>query len=140
MQILKRIKSSKLEIKIENSIESIQYKINEDKILEIQERFYNSLKEDEVCIEIDKNSFYDESGLEISKPRRINIANVIWRFHKNDKNPFPSNPHGHSFNNKQVLNPYTGEIINRNNNKIIKKLKKKQLLFVQKELKRFKLL
>ena len=53
--------------------------------------------------------------------------NTKWIWHKNDADDFPSIPHLHNEDNPTcVMNIYTGEIINKNTNKIISILNNKQ--------------
>ena len=55
-----------------------------------------------------------------------------WNFHKNDADPNPSTPHGHSGRNK--LNPYTGEVFDASTGKIVYNLRKKALIKILKAL------
>lgn len=55
-----------------------------------------------------------------------------WNFHKNDADPNPSTPHGHCGRNK--LNPYTGEVVDALTGKIVRNLRKKDLIKILKML------
>lgn len=72
---------------------------------------------------------------------RIKIIEVLiktrgdfWTFHKNDNDPFPSEPHGHNKETGEKLDPYTGTIYSKEN-KPKRKLGHRQLYLVQKKLK-----
>lgn len=77
-----------------------------------------------------------EHGIEpfLQKKHQIKVNNSIWRLHKNDKDPFPSNPHLHCTESPRKLNPQTGEIFIRR--KKIGTLTKKHLYKVQVDLKK----
>ena len=71
-----------------------------------------------------------------SQPPKISFVvkskNENWEFHKNDVDPSPSTPHGH-FKDKK-LNPYTGEVFDVKNKKLLEIIGKKQLIAILKAL------
>ena len=44
----------------------------------------------------------------------IKVRGEVWRIHKNDADPFPSNPHAHNYEAGVVLHLGTGELFDRN--------------------------
>ncbi len=62
----------------------------------------------------------------------VKSKNENWKFHKNDIDPSPSTPHGH-FKDKK-LNPYTGEVFDVKNKKLLEIIGKKQLIAILKAL------
>lgn len=62
----------------------------------------------------------------------VKSKNENWKFHKNDVDPSPSTPHGH-FKDKK-LNPYTGEVFDVKNKKLLETIGKKQLIAILKAL------
>lgn len=62
----------------------------------------------------------------------VKSKNENWKFHKNDVDPSPSTPHGH-FKDKK-LNPYTGEVFDVKNKKLLEIIGKKQLIAILKAL------
>lgn len=58
---------------------------------------------------------------------KVNVFNRKWIFHPYDDDPFPSIPHGHSEDNRFVLNVETGEVIERATGAIQGKATKKEL-------------
>lgn len=64
----------------------------------------------------------------------IKTSGDIWIFHKFDKDPFPSTPHGHNKETRERLDIYTGYIYDHNKN-IVRKLNKKYLFYIQNRLK-----
>lgn len=59
---------------------------------------------------------------------RVKIKGEIWTIHKNDKDPFPSNPHAHNYSFGYKLHLGTGELFENNNKPLNKKITKKHLL------------
>lgn len=57
------------------------------------------------------------------------MKGMLWTFNQYDKDPIPSVPHGHYGMLK--LNVYTGEIVDANTGKVIKKLSDKDLFRLQ---------
>ena len=57
----------------------------------------------------------------------------IWEIHKNDKDPFPSNPHAHNKETGEKLNLSTGEIHNIKTRQIVGKLNTKELNEIRKK-------
>lgn len=48
-------------------------------------------------VEFDSQEIYDSVTNNLEKAR-IRDKGLIWTIHKNDKDPFPSNPHAHEYN------------------------------------------
>ncbi len=84
-------------------------------------------------IEIPEEWIFDEGKSFYTQRKRIKEGNVIWCFHKYDKDPFPCTPHGHDYESNTKLNPYTGEIFDKSK-QIVRHLKKKQILYIQEHL------
>ena len=57
----------------------------------------------------------------------FNIGGEKWEFHKNDEDPCPSVPHGHSRDGKRKLDIVTGYIYDVRTNKILRKANRKEL-------------
>lgn len=59
----------------------------------------------------------------------IKSNGLIWRIHKDDKDPFPSNPHAHLLDGNRKLDLSTGLLYRRTD--IVDKIKKKDLLNIR---------
>lgn len=46
----------------------------------------------------------------------VKVKGEVWQVHKNDADPFPSNPHAHNYDAGVVLHLGTGEMFDRNRN------------------------
>ncbi len=57
----------------------------------------------------------------------VKTSGRIWRFNLNDKDTFPSTPHGHDKENGDKVNVFTGEIYNKDR-ELVSKLSQKQLM------------
>lgn len=66
----------------------------------------------------------------------IKAGGEIWVFHKYDKDPSPSTPHGHNKETGEKLDVYTGERINPITGQIQGKLKDKILEKIQDDLRK----
>lgn len=51
----------------------------------------------------------------------------IWEIHKNDKDPFPSNPHAHNIETGEKLDLNNGNIYDSRTGNVIRKMKNKDL-------------
>ena len=40
----------------------------------------------------------------------VHVGGGRWQFHQNDVDPHPSNPHGHDYDAREVLDPFSGDI------------------------------
>ena len=69
-------------------------------------------------------------GRLIIELHEVKMYGRTWRFNLNDNDPFPSKPHGHDYENGDKLNVFTGEIYNKNKQRI-GKLSIKQLKHLQ---------
>ena len=92
------------------------------------------MNEDLITIEIDE--LFDIEELNGSK-RFLEFLikkSGIWEFHKYDKDPFPSIPHGHNKEKKQKLNVYNGIIYDITTKKPIKKIRQSKMEEIRMEL------
>lgn len=88
---------------------------------------------DELIIEIDETLWErPEGGYKILE--FIIKRGGIWIFHKFDKDPFPSKPHGHNKETGEKLDVYTGLKYGPHDRKCTGKLHPAALLDVQKRL------
>lgn len=67
----------------------------------------------------------------------VKAGGEVWRVHRNDADPFPSNPHAHNAESGIKMHLGTGELFRRN--KSVGKLDCKELLRIRSELKDFTL-
>lgn len=84
----------------------------------------------------------DHSILPAQTARRLIEVTVktkgeVWRIHKNDADPFPSNPHAHNLETGLKLDMKTGELYRRTEKQDYK-VSKKDLKFINSEYKRLK--
>ena len=85
-----------------------------------------------VIEEITEDRLNEDLSYSFNK-KYLKIDGVKWQFYKGDPDPFPSSPHGHNYSkHNEKLDVYTGAIYR--NNKYIRKLGKKSLKLVQKQL------
>jgi len=87
----------------------------------------------------DKDEDFFEDGKIYIKLYDVKMNGSRWRFHKNDKDPFPSIPHGHNLETGDKMDIWTGKIYNKNNN-LTSKISNKKMLFVQAKLRGAKLI
>jgi hypothetical protein len=70
--------------------------------------------------------------------KTVKIKGEVWQVHKNDVDPFPSNPHAHNYDAGVVLDLGTGEMYDRNR-KSLGPIGCKKLLRLRDELSSFAL-
>lgn len=92
------------------------------------------MKNKEISIYVPEENDINEDGTIQIREHRIKEFGRIWKFNLNDKDTFPSQPHGHDYGNGDKLNVFTGEIYNKNGS-LIDKLKEKQLKLLKDKLK-----
>lgn len=99
--------------------------IDYDEALKLLSNFdFNTLQYE---ISIDKEIL--PSDILIRYKVRIKDNNLIWIIHKNDTDPFPSNPHAHQLSNNIKLDLRNGKCYKRK--KYIYKIRKKDLLKIR---------
>ncbi len=81
----------------------------------------------------EKDENISEDGKIYIKLYDIKMNGARWRFYKNDKDPRPSNPHGHNLETGDKMDIWTGKVYDKNNN-LIDEISSKKLLFVQSKL------
>lgn len=85
----------------------------------------------------------EESVLPPNTPRLLTEQTVkssgeVWRVHKNDSDPFPSNPHAHNLESGLALHLGTGDLYNRKR-QVVAKVGCKELLTIRGKLTGLKL-
>jgi hypothetical protein len=99
-------------------------KVSEDEI------FVSKLKDEEFLFEIHPHVFEskDSEGNYGSFIIRadMKLEGQKWRFHKNDKDPFPSKPHGHNYDRNTKLDLKTG-LIYDDKLEVVGRIKEKSL-------------
>lgn len=67
--------------------------------------------------------------------KELKAGGYTWIFHKSDKDPWPSQVHGHDYEHGLVLDAVTGQIFETTDRAEVGKLKKKELSALQKTIK-----
>ncbi|HTB07607.1 MAG TPA: hypothetical protein VK806_11705 [Bacteroidia bacterium] len=66
--------------------------------------------------------------------KQIKVHGEIWRIHKYDKDPCPSNPHGHNLETGYKLHLGNGELFNSKCKSLGKSISKKDLIAIRDQL------
>lgn len=90
--------------------------------------------EEETMLYIPAEENIDNNGYEIRTKALVKVKGEVWKVHKNDPDPFPSSPHAHNYDTGEKLHLGTGDIYKGKS--ITRKLKEKQLKFLQEQLQR----
>lgn len=69
------------------------------------------------------------SGKSLLVEKRMKVGGYIWEVHKNDIDPFPSNPHAHDVESERKLHLGSGEIFLKKNP--VGKIKDKHLMQIR---------
>jgi hypothetical protein len=91
-------------------------------------------EQDIVTIELFEPVDYTQLDGKIRLKEVFIKAGDVWEFHKYDKDPFPSSPHGHCAEKSQKLDIYTGIIYDINTRNPIRKVSQKKLLEIKQRL------
>lgn len=67
--------------------------------------------------------------------QKIKNNGEIWVIHKNDKDPFPSNPHAHNYAGGYKLHLGSGQLYDNKNNDLGQRISKKDLELIRSKLK-----
>ncbi|SFP80004.1 hypothetical protein [Parafilimonas terrae] len=83
---------------------------------------------------------FEHSILPKSVPQRLDEEEIknkgeIWVIHKNDKDPFPSDPHAHNKATGYKLHLGTGDLYSNKNKPLDKKISKKYLIAIRDKVK-----
>lgn len=94
--------------------------------------------------EVIGNIKFDHSILPEDVPQRLDEKEIkhkgeIWVIHKNDKDPFPSNPHAHNMETGYKLHLGNGELFSSKNKPLNAKISKKYLIAIRDKVKNMSL-
>ncbi len=113
-----------------DSTRVMDHELAAEQMLELLDQYPFSFPEEIGRIE------FDDSILPQDVPRVLNEEQVknngeIWVVHKNDPDPFPSNPHGHNKQTGYKLHLGNGELYSRKNKPLGQKISKTHLLAIR---------
>ena len=95
------------------------------------ERFEEAASQKLFSISLSKSIIPPGSTLLITE-KRVTVNNEIWEIHKNDVDPFPSNPHAHNYEANLKLHLGNGQLYRKRQYR--GKIKKKDLIRIREEL------
>lgn len=96
------------------------------------DEFKVSESEDKFMLTIPETSISFPDGRFLILKARIKVRGVIWEVHKNDSDPFPSNPHAHNYEDGTKLDLSNGTIYK--GRQPYKRIDSKALEVIQQEL------
>ncbi|WP_143748575.1 hypothetical protein [Chromohalobacter canadensis] len=95
---------------------------------------YRENAEPEVVDEVEFPESILPSGIPVFRTsQQVKIKGEKWVIHKNDADPFPSNPHAHNYQENLVVHLGNGMVYRRR--KHVGKLSKKKLMLLRSEIK-----
>jgi hypothetical protein len=113
----------------DNSAEVILHGLSVDDIVEAIRNYFKKVGLPVKDITLDKTVIPEEFYENLLRKANIKFAGEIWTVHKNDADPFPSNPHAHNYSDRLKLHLGTGflyrkkEQVGRISNKNLVKLR-----------------
>ena len=109
-----------------------------EQIASIVERQYRLSPPSQVIAEVELLESITPSNVPVFLVhQQVKIKGEIWVIHKNDVDPFPSNPHAHNYQNNLVVHLGNGMIYKKR--KLVGKLEKKKLSLLRSEIKNIEL-
>lgn len=69
----------------------------------------------------------DESAFRLLLEKKLKVGGCVWKFHKDDADDWPSELHGHDYDQNTVINAATGDIFDKTTRDHVGTMKKKDL-------------
>lgn len=111
--------SEQLQIPENPPLGLLDKKLTSDEIIEILKEFDFKKYHPEILSEISlEESILPDGIRRLLTEKTIKLKGEVWRIHKNDVDPFPSNPHAHNYETGVVLHLGTGELFDTNRKSI----------------------
>lgn len=114
--------------KIQSPVEIWRVKTDKEEIVHALLDFDFATFDREITVEFDVSEFMDSSSF-FHRKVGVKWDNSVWRIHKNDADPFPSNPHAHQMDQNVKLDLSTGVMYRQR--RMVGELRKKQLVEVR---------
>lgn len=112
---------------LDSSSDLLYLDLSKEKIVELLLSFDFSKYYPETLCEVELEESIVPSDIPVSLTEQtIRAKGEIWRIHKNDADPFPSNPHAHNYQKNLVAHLGNGNLYRKR--KVLGKLKKKDLI------------
>lgn len=105
--------------------EIVFQKLTSPQIIELIDSFFK--KNGIALFTIELEGIFLESNADAIKKADVKYGGAIWRVHKKDADPFPSNPHAHCYADNVKLHLGNGDLY-RNTNKLNEHIRKKDLI------------
>lgn len=112
---------------LDSSLDLLYRDLPEEKIVELLSSFDFSKYYPETLCEVELEESIVPGDIPVSLTEQtVRAKGEIWRIHKNDADPFPSNPHAHNYPKNLVAHLGNGDLYRKR--KVLGKLKKKDLI------------
>lgn len=112
---------------LDSSLDLLYRDLPAEKIIELLSSFDFRKYYPEALCEVDLEESIVPGDIPISLTEQtIRTKGEIWRIHKNDADPFPSNPHAHNYPKNLVAHLGNGDLYRKR--KVLGKIKKKDLI------------
>ena len=95
--------------------ELLDRELSEEQIVELLKDFDFKKFHPEVLAEIElEDGIVPEGTTRLLTEKTVKVKGELWRVHKNDADPWPSNPHAHNYDAGLTLHLGTGELFDAN--------------------------
>lgn len=95
--------------------ELLDRQLTEGQIVELLKDFDFKQFHHEVLAEIElEDGIIPEGTARLLTEKTVKVKGEVWRVHKNDADPWPSNPHAHNYDAGLTLHLGTGELFDSN--------------------------
>ena len=131
--------SSVLGVDDMNPAELLDKNLTADRIVELLRSFDFGKYHPEIIVEIElEEGIIPDGTARLLTEKTVKVKGEVWAVHKNDADPWPSNPHAHSYDAGLKLHLGTGELYD-GNRKLVGQIGKKKLKAVRNKLGNIKL-
>lgn len=114
----------------ENSTRVVQHEFTADQMLVKLENYEFNFPEEIASIKFDSSILPEGVPIRLDE-EEVKHKGEIWVIHKNDKDPFPSNPHGHNKETGLKLHLGNGDLYSSKNKPLNKAISKKYLIAIR---------
>jgi len=100
----------KLGLEPTETLNVIESRLSSEEMIELLNDYPFSTHEVIFKFRLDEDILNEIPGISLLTEKRMKVGGYIWEVHKNDLDPFPSNPHAHDLQSARKLHLVSGEI------------------------------
>lgn len=100
---------------VDDPIDLLEKNLTQECIIKLLRNFDFQLYHPEVLAQFElDDGIIPHEVVRLLSEQTVKVKGEVWRVHKNDADPWPSNPHAHNYESSLKLHLGTGELFDRN--------------------------